>query len=122
MTTKPDIEMLGADALKFPISINIITPSAATYTIIRNSQIAFDIEGVDYKLNTGTLTAQVEIDTTDVQWTGPTGDLSVTNTAQDTDAVSANSVATTDNLELTLSSLSGSPDLLHITLHCVRTA
>lgn len=117
------IKKIGANALEtevkaIDIPLIIITPSTTDYTL-RNLQQDFTILGIDVKTATQTLDLIVNINSTPVVWTTAAGStLSVTATAQEDTAASANTFSSGDDLVFEVDLDGASPTKLELTLHC----
>jgi hypothetical protein len=88
---------------------HILGAENRTYTLIRASRCAFDIRQLGIETDAGTCTANLKINSTSV--TGMNA-VSVTSTRQTIDGTTSKAVAQGDDVNLTITSISGATDLI----------
>jgi len=82
----------------------IVNPEAITYTIAQNNRWAGTIKSVTFETDAGTLTANVKINNISVTSLNA---IAVTSSESITTATGANTFVAGDNIQFTLSSVSG---------------
>ena len=106
---------LGLDT--FDLAVAIDNPTARTYTIARKFSQAWTLVNITAGTDQGTLTLNVRKSGTSVTSLSA---VSVSSTYGDTSATANNAFTTTDYLDFVLSSVSGSPNELVVTIHYTR--
>lgn len=101
---------------KFCVAAFIESPTAKTYTLLRRPGFAFTVNSMTHKTVSGTVTIAARIGGSVITGLSAVG---ATSTQTVTSASGANSVSTTDRLEVQLTSLS-SPTDLSVTFDCTR--
>jgi hypothetical protein len=97
---------LPASTVTGGLAFTILDPEAATYPLCIRMPYAGTITFLDAQTDTGTITANLKINSTSVTSVSAVG---LTSSLSNTQATAANAVASGDAINLTLTSPSGSP-------------